>query len=589
MRTTYWLKPLAASVLLLGLLGSVQAASAPAVEAKNGMVVTSQHLASQVGADILKMGGNAVDAAVAVGYAQAVVNPCCGNIGGGGFMTIHLADGRDTFINFRETAPAAASANMYLDANGKAITNASLFGYLAAGVPGTVLGLDSAQRKYGKLTRAQVMQPAIKLARDGYILNRGDTDILDTTIAQFKKDPEAARLFLRRDGTPLQPGDRLVQKDLAKTLEAISRNGPDAFYKGAIPEAVERASKAGGGIITAADFASYKISESAPLSCNYRGYVFVSAPPPSSGGATMCQILNILEGYDMKGLGFHSAASVHYMTEAMRHSYMDRNTFLGDPAFVKNPLDRLLSKEYAAAIRAKISADKATPSVEVQPGMAPHEKPETTHYSIVDKDGNAVSTTYTINGRFGAVVIAPGTGFFLNDEMDDFTVKAGVQNLFGLVQGATNSIAPGKRPLSSMAPTLVTKDGKTYMVLGSPGGSRIITITLETALNVIDYGMAPQEAVDAPRIHHQWLPDEVYYETRGLSPDTLKILDGMGYKMKEQTPWGAAELIMIGLPGAAGVAGASSGNDAGVSGIVRPGLYYGANDTRRPAGAAIGY
>ncbi|AMP07057.1 gamma-glutamyltransferase [Collimonas pratensis] len=589
MRTTYWLKPLAASVLLLGLLGSVQAASAPAVEAKNGMVVTSQHLASQVGVDILKMGGNAIDAAVAVGYAQAVVNPCCGNIGGGGFMTIHLADGRDTFINFRETAPAAASANMYLDANGKAITNASLFGYLAAGVPGTVLGLDSAQRKYGKLTRAQVMQPAIKLARDGYILNRGDTDILDTTIAQFKKDPEAARLFLRRDGTPLQPGDRLVQKDLAKTLEAISRNGPDAFYKGAIPEAVERASKAGGGIITAADFASYKISESAPLSCNYRGYVFVSAPPPSSGGATMCQILNILEGYDMKGLGFHSASAVHYMTEAMRHSYMDRNTFLGDPAFVKNPLDRLLSKEYAASIREKISADKATPSVEVQPGMAPHEKPETTHYSIVDKDGNAVSTTYTINGRFGAVVIAPGTGFFLNDEMDDFTVKAGVQNLFGLVQGATNSIAPGKRPLSSMAPTLVTKDGKTYMVLGSPGGSRIITITLETALNVIDYGMAPQEAVDAPRIHHQWLPDEVYYETRGLSPDTLKILDGMGYKMKEQTPWGAAELIMIGLPGAAGVAGASSGNDAGVSGIVRPGLYYGANDTRRPAGAAIGY
>ncbi|AIY43510.1 Gamma-glutamyltranspeptidase [Collimonas arenae] len=589
MRITYLMKPLAASILLLGLLGNAQAASAPAVEAKNGMVVTSQHLASQVGVDILKMGGNAIDAAVAVGYAQAVVNPCCGNIGGGGFMTIHLADGHDTFINFRETAPAAASANMYLDANGKAITNASLFGYLAAGVPGTVLGLDTAQKKYGKLTRAQVMQPAIKLARDGYILNRGDTDILDTTIAQFKKDPEAARLFLRRDGTPLQPGDRLVQKDLAKTLEAISRNGPDAFYKGAIPAAVERASKAGGGIITAADFAGYKISESAPLSCNYRGYVFVSAPPPSSGGATMCQILNILEGYDMKALGFHSASAVHYMTEAMRHSYMDRNTFLGDPAFVKNPLERLMSKEYAASIREKISADKATPSVEVQPGMAPHEKPETTHYSIVDKDGNAVSTTYTINGRFGAVVIAPGTGFFLNDEMDDFTVKAGVQNLFGLVQGATNSIAPGKRPLSSMAPTLVTKDGKTYMVLGSPGGSRIITITLETALNVIDYGMAPQEAVDAPRIHHQWLPDEVYYETRGLSPDTLKILDGMGYKMKEQTPWGAAELIMIGLPGAAGVSAASSGNDAGVSGIVRPGLYYGANDTRRPAGAAIGY
>ncbi|WP_225869976.1 gamma-glutamyltransferase [Glaciimonas sp. PCH181] len=553
------------------------------------MVVTSQHLASQVGVDILKMGGNAIDAAVAVGYAQAVVNPCCGNIGGGGFMTIHLADGRDTFINFREKAPAAASPNMYLDADGKVIGDASLYGYLAVGVPGTVLGLDTAQRKYGKLTRAQVMQPAIKLARDGFILNRGDTDILDTTIKYFKKDPEASRIFLRRDGSPLQPGDRLVQKDLAKTLEAISRRGPDAFYKGAIPEAVERASKMGKGIITAADFADYKITETAPVTCDYRGYVFVSAPPPSSGGATMCQILNTLEGYDMKALGFHSAASIHVMTEAMRHAYMDRNTFLGDPEFVKNPLDRLLSKTYAASIREKISAEKATPSDQVQPGMAPHEKPETTHYSIVDKLGNAVSTTYTINGRFGAVVIAPGTGFFLNDEMDDFTVKIGVKNLYGLVQGATNSIAPGKRPLSSMSPTLITKDGKTFMVVGSPGGSRIITITLETALNVIDHGMGPQEAVDAPRIHHQWLPDEVYYETRGISPDTLKILRDNGYKMTEQTPWGAAELIMIGLPGAAGVSAASSGNDAGVSGKVLPGYFYGANDGRRPAGSAAGY
>ncbi|QRX84382.1 gamma-glutamyltransferase [Glaciimonas sp. PAMC28666] len=584
-----WLKPLVASVFVLALIGNAGAVGVPAVEAKNGMVVTSQHLASQVGVDILKMGGNAVDAAVAVGYAQAVVNPCCGNIGGGGFMTIHLADGRDTFINFREKAPAAASANMYLDADGKVIGDASLYGYLAVGVPGTVLGLDTAQRKYGKLTRAQVMLPAIKLARDGFILNRGDTDILDTTIKYFKKDPEASRIFLRRDGSPLQPGDRLVQKDLAKTLEAISRRGPDAFYKGAIPEAVERASKSGKGIITAADFADYKITETAPVTCDYRGYVFVSAPPPSSGGATMCQILNTLEGYDLKSMGFNSAAAVHVMTEAMRHAYMDRNTFLGDPEFVKNPLERLLSKPYAAAIREKISADKATPSAEVQPGMAPHEKPETTHYSIVDKDGNAVSTTYTINGRFGAVVIAPGTGFFLNDEMDDFTVKIGVKNLYGLVQGATNSIAPGKRPLSSMSPTLITKDGKTFMVLGSPGGSRIITITLETALNVIDFGMGPQEAVDAPRFHHQWLPDEVYYETRGMSADTLKILRGMGYKMTEQTPWGAAEVIMIGLPGAAGVSAASSGNDAGVSGKVLPGFFYGANDGRRPAGAAMGY
>ena len=523
---------------VLVLTGNLHAASLPALEAKNGLVVSSQHLASKVGVDILRMGGNAVDAAVAVGYAQAVVNPCCGNIGGGGFMTIHLADGRDAFINFREQAPAASSANMYLDATGNVVKNASLYGYLAAGVPGTVLGLDSALRKYGRLTRAQVMKPAIRLAREGFILNRGDTDILDTSVRLIEKDPEAARIFLRRDGSPLQPGDRLVQKDLARTLAAIARRGPDAFYKGALPAAVESAARKGGGIITAADFASYTISESTPLSCAYRGYVFLSAPPPSSGGTTLCQILNTLEAYDLKSMGFNSAATVHVMAEAMRHAFMDRNTLLGDPHFVNNPLDRLLSKSYAAAIREKISPDKATASAEVQPGMAPHEKTETTHYSVIDKDGNAVSTTYTINGRFGAVVIAPGTGFFLNDEMDDFTTGIGVKNLYGLVQGVSNAIAPKKQPLSSMAPTIVTRGGEIFMVLGSPGGSRIITITLETALNVIDHGMAPQEAVDAPRIHQQWLPDEVYYEARGLSADTLKILRDMGYRMTEQDALG---------------------------------------------------
>ena len=558
----------------------------PAVEAKNGMVVSSQHLASKVGVEILKMGGNAVDAAVAVGYAQAVVNPCCGNIGGGGFMTIHLADGSDLFLNFREKAPAASTANMYLDASGNVIKDASLYGYLAAGVPGTVLGLDTAQRKYGRLARAQVMTPAIKLAREGFVLNRADTDILNTTVSRFKNDPEVARIFLRKDGTPLQPGDRLVQKDLARTLEAIAKNGPDAFYKGKIPQAVEAAAKKGGGLLTAADFANYTVSESLPVRCEYRGYVFLSAPPPSSGGTTMCQILNTLEGYDLKAMGFNSAETVHVMAEAMRHAFMDRNTFLGDPAFVNNPLDRLLSKEYAAAIRQKIG-EKATPSSEVQPGMAPHESTETTHYSIVDKDGNAVSTTYTINGRFGAVVIAPGTGFFLNNEMDDFAIKPGVKNLYGLVQGATNAVAPRKQPLSSMSPTLITKDGKTFMVLGSPGGSRIITITLQTALNVIDHGMGLQEAVDAPRIHQQWLPDEVYYETRALSADTVKILTEKGYKMVEQDPWGAAEAILYGLPGAN--AAARSSPDSAVSGKVLPGYVYGANDPRRPSGAAVGY
>ncbi|WNN51319.1 gamma-glutamyltransferase [Hafnia alvei] len=584
-----WPLALMASALSLALLQGANAASMPAVEAKNGMVVSSQHLASQVGVDILKMGGNAIDAAVAVGYAQAVVNPCCGNIGGGGFMTIHLANGEDTFINFRETAPAAASANMYLDENGNVKKGASLYGYLAAGVPGTVLGLDTAQRKYGKLTRQQVMEPAIKLARDGFILNRGDTDILDTTIAKFRDDPEAARIFLRPNGDPLQPGDRLIQADLANTLESIAQNGPDAFYQGKIPQAVEAAAKKGGGILTAKDFADFRIAETAPITCSYRGYEFVSAPPPSSGGVTLCEILNVLEGYDLKASGFNSAQTIHTMTEAMRHAYMDRNTFLGDPAFVKNPTEKLLSKEYAAEIRKQIQPELATPSSRVQPGMEPHEKPETTHYSIVDHSGNAVSTTYTINGRFGSVVIAPGTGFFLNDEMDDFTVKVGEQNMYGLVQGATNAIAPGKRPLSSMTPTLVTKDGKVFMVVGSPGGSRIITITLQTVLNVIDHGMAPQEVVDAPRIHHQWLPDEVYFEQRGLSADTQKLLQERGYKLVEQTPWGAAELIMVGLPGAAGVSSESSGNDSAVSGKVREGFIYGANDVRRPSGSAVGY
>jgi gamma-glutamyltranspeptidase/glutathione hydrolase len=568
-------------------LGSAEAASPLAVEAQHGMVVTSQHLASEIGAEILKQGGNAIDAAVAVGYAEAVVNPCCGNIGGGGFMVLHLADGRDTFINFREMAPAAASEKMYLDAEGSPVTGASRYGYKAVAVPGTVMGLDTALKKYGTLPRTTVMAGAIKLARDGFVLGRGDTDILDYLSKRFHSDPVVAQIFLRSDGSNLQPGDRLIQTNLANTLDAIAKNGPEAFYQGAVPQAVEAASKANGGILTAADFAHYKITETPPLTCAYRGYAFISAPPPSSGGTTLCEILNVLEGYDMKALGFHSAEAIHDMVEAMRHAFFDRNTYLGDPDFVKNPLDRLLSKQYAAAIRAKILPDKATPSKDIRPGAEPHEKTETTHYSIVDQAGNAASVTYTINGLFGAVVMAPGTGFFLNDEMDDFTVKPGVPNMFGLVQDQANLIAPGKRPLSSMAPTLVTKDGKIFLVLGSPGGSRIITITLEAALNVIDYGMEPQQAVDAPRIHHQWLPDEVFVEPYGVSPDTLKLLQTMGYKVTEQTSWGAAELIAIG-PAAGGTGPASSGNDAALSGKIKPGYIYGAHDDRRPAGAAVG-
>ena len=608
------------AALVLGLTGELlptspaSAASRPATEARNGMAVSAHRLASEAGIVMLKLGGNAIDAAVAMGYVEAVVNPCCGNIGGGGFMTMQMADGRQRFINFREMAPAAATPGMYLDEKGALIPGASLHGYRAVAVPGTVMGLDAALTQYGTLTRAQVMAPAIWIARYGFKLTRADTDILDTSTELLRKDPEAARIFLRPDGSPLQPGHVLVQEDLARTLEAIARDGPEAFYKGRIPAAVEQASARAGGIITAADFANYRITESEPLRCSYRGYVFVSAPPPSSGGTTMCQILNVLEGYDLRAMGFGSAASVHVMAEAMRHAYMDRNTWLGDPAFVNNPLDLLLSKDYAARIRASIDPHRATPSAQVRPGTGPHEKIETTHYSVADGDGNAVATTYTINGRFGAGVIAPGTGFFLNDEMDDFTTKVGAANLFGLVQGERNAIAPGKRPLSSMAPTLVTRDGRVFLVLGSPGGSRIITITLQTALNIIEHGMEPQEAVNAPRVHHQWLPDTLYYEVRGLSPDTLALLHGMGYATQPQTPWGATALILISpnkvepavepavrsegavanRSDAASRAGGqtgvtSSGNDAAAGAGVRPGFMYGANDDRRPAGAAIGF
>lgn len=527
------------------------------------MVVTSQHIASEIGASVLAAGGNAIDAAVAVGYALAVVEPCCGNIGGGGFMTLHLADGHDTFINFRETAPAAATAGMYLGPAGEPIPDLSRYGWRAIGVPGTVMGLDRALHEYGKLARATVMAPAIALARDGFVLSRDDAALLGAKADRVAEDPAAAKIFLRPDGSHFQPGDHLVQKDLAATLAEISKKGPDVFYKGPVAAAVAKASEANGGLLTAADFADYTVTEGPPLSCSYRGYVIVSAPPPSSGGATICEILDILEGYDMKTLGFRSARSVELMIASMRRGYSDRNAYLGDPAFVANPLDRLLSKGYAAGIRAAIGAGDTPLPASL---AAPREKAETTHYSIVDGTGNAVAVTYTINGYFGAGVIAPGTGFFLNDEMDDFTAKPGTPNLYGLVQGEANAIAPGKRPLSSMAPTLVEKDGRVFLVLGSPGGSRIITTVLETIVNIVDYGLAPQAAVDMPRFHYQGLPDKVFYEPSGLSPVAIATLAGKGYNLVAQKPWGAVELIEI-----------------------ANGRLWGANDPRRADGAAIGY
>ena len=595
MSHTSWVSKIARPLLAALLLGSgsASAATRPALEAAHGMVVSAQHLASDVGVEILKEGGNAIDAAVAVGYAEAVTNPCCGNIGGGGFMVIHLAkSGRNVFLNFRETAPAAASADMYLGPDGNPIRGASTDGYRSVAVPGTVLGLETALSRYGTLPRARVMAPAIRLAREGFILTRGDTDIIDAGARRFRADPEAARVFLHPDGSAYQPGERLLQPELARTLEAIARGGSDALYKSG-PHAtnaqrVVQAMHDHGGIMTAADLAAYTVTESDPVYCNYRGYQIASAPPPSSGGATMCEILQILEGYDLKGLGFHSAAAVHVMTEAMRHAYVDRNSLLGDPAFIHNPVEKPLTPQYAALIRAQIDPQRAGVSTQIKPGTPPHEKPETTHYSVADDKGNAVSVTYTLNGLFGAAVMAPGTGYALNDEMDDFTVKPGVPNLFGLVQGTANAIAPGKRPLSSMAPTLVLKDGRVVMVVGSPGGSRIITITLEVLLNVIDYGMEPQEAVNATRIHHQWLPDVIAAEPYALSADTAQVLQSRGYTIVEQSPWGAAELIVIPQV-SSGPQQASSGSDSALGGRLHTGLMYGASDDRRAAGSAAGY
>ena len=539
------------------------------------MVVTAQHLATRVGVDVLKDGGNAVDAAVAVGYALGVVYPAAGNLGGGGFMTIRLADGRKTFLDFREKAPLAASANMYLDAAGNVIKGASTNGHLAVGVPGTVSGMELALAKYGTMKRAALIAPAIRYAQDGFVLDQGDVDMLVTATADFRKDAATGAIFLNH-GEPFAPGQKLVQKDLAATLKRVSENGVSGFYQGPVAAAIVASSQAGKGIITQADLDQYTTREMKPVECDYRGYGIVSAPPPSSGGVIICEILNVLEGYPLKELGFRSAQSVHYQIEAMRHAYVDRNSYLGDPDFVKNPLDRLLDKAYAAKLRGAITPDKAGVSKDIKPGVAPHEGSNTTHYSIVDRFGNAVSVTYTLNDWFGAKVTASGTGVILNNEMDDFTAKIGVPNLYGLVQGEANAIAPGKRPLSSMSPTIVTKDGKPVMVVGTPGGSRIITAVVHTIINVIDYGMNVQEAVDAPKFHQQWLPDVTTVEAFALSPDTRKILEAMGHKLGNPQPANHLAAILVGAPSLGGKR-------------VGKNRFYGANDPRRNSGLALGY
>jgi gamma-glutamyltranspeptidase/glutathione hydrolase len=565
---------LVSGLVLVASHGSMAASVAP-VAAENGMVVTAQHLATQVGVDVLRHGGNAVDAAVAVGYALAVVYPAAGNLGGGGFMTLQLADGHKTFLDFREKAPLAATANMYLDKDGNVVKGLSTTGHLAVGVPGSVSGMEYAREKYGTMKRTALLAPAITLAEKGFALDQGDVDIFQTATTPFSKDPATSVIFLKQ-GKALQVGDKLVQKDLSKVLKTISQRGADGFYKGAVGNAIVQSSQRGGGILTQADLDQYRTRELPPIECNYRGYHVVSAPPPSSGGVVICEMLNILEGYPLKELGYRSAQAVHYQIEAMRHAYIDRNSYLGDPDFVTNPVARLTDKAYAAQIRAAIDPSKAAVSSELKPGVAPHEGSNTTHYSIADRWGNAVAVTYTLNDWFGAKVTAAGTGVLLNNEMDDFTVKVGVPNLYGLVQGQANAIAPGKRPLSSMSPTLVSKDGKPVMVLGTPGGSRIITAVLLTLLNTIDYGMTVQEAIDAPRFHQQWLPDLTYVENFALSPDTRILLEARGHKLGPAQPANHMAAVLIGAP-------SLEGKPVGKN------RFYGANDPRRNTGLALGY
>jgi gamma-glutamyltranspeptidase/glutathione hydrolase len=545
------------------------------VAAEHAMVVSAQHLATEVGINVLKRGGNAVDAAVAVGYALAVVYPSAGNLGGGGFMTIRFADGRKTFLDFRERAPLAATRDMYLDNDGKVVDRLSTTGWLAVGIPGTVSGLEYARKKYGTKTRAALIDPAIELAEDGFTLDQGDVDLLAEATDDFKKFPSTSAIFLH-EGMPFSAGQKLVQRDLANTLRLIRVHGADGFYRGKTAAAIVKASRAGGGIIQEDDLASYKARELSPLECDYRGYHLISAPPPSSGGVALCEMLNILEGYKLREYGWGSAQALHYEIEAMRRAFVDRNTLLGDPDFVKNPVEKLIDKDYAAKIRETISPDRAGISSEFGKDVAAHEGSNTTHFSIIDQAGNAVSLTYTLNDWFGARVVAAGTGVLMNNEMDDFTASPGRINSFGIVPGEANAIAPGKIPLSSMSPTIITKDGKPVLVLGTPGGRRIITTVLQTILNVIDYQMNIQEAVDAPRLHHQWFPDATNTEPRALSPDTRRILEGMGYRIDDSLPANHVAAIIVGAPS---VGGKPVGRNK----------YYGANDPRRGTGLARGY
>ncbi|MCZ2157661.1 MAG: gamma-glutamyltransferase [Bryobacterales bacterium] len=527
------------------------------VRARHGMVVSSDLIASEVGVEILKQGGNAVDAAVAVGFALAVTHPAAGNIGGGGFMLIRKADGATTFLDFREMAPASARRDMYMGKGAKGAiesvyqgervkieTSPSLVGWRASGVPGTVRGLELASKKYGSKPWADLMAPAVRLARQGFPVDYNLATSLRDSAALLERFPDSKRIFLR-GGDYYEPGEIIHQPELAETLERISRVGAADFYEGETARRIASAMASHGGEITLADLKTYRAVERQPLRTDYNGYTILTAPPPSSGGVGLVQMLGMLSGSGYAIGGFNAASTWHYLAEVMRRYYSDRSEFLADPDFYEVPLTRLLDKGYLIARRSSIDRERATPSAQIRPGAAAgYESLETTHFSVMDSEGNAVSMTYTLNGNYGSGVTVPGVGMLLNNEMDDFATVPGQPNMFGLVQGEANRVEPGKRPLSSMTPTIVERDGKVRMVVGAPGGGRIINAVLQAILNVIDFGMDAQSAVDAPRIHHQWMPDILYVQP-GVSPDSVAILERMGHRVSRTERIGDLQTIVV--------------------------------------------
>jgi gamma-glutamyltranspeptidase/glutathione hydrolase len=552
----FCLPVLSCCVLLPAVALTQEAQIAPAqdVLAQNGMVVAQEARAARVGNDILQQGGNAVDAAVAVGFALAVTYPRAGNLGGGGFMVIHLANGTDTTIDYRETAPRGINAQSFLDAQGSADPQKSRDSALGIGVPGTVAGLALAEDKYGsgKFTLAQLIAPAIQMAREGFTFEDDRAEALPNERARLARWPSTAKIFFKKDGTSMTSGDRLVQGDLADTLEAIGREGPSAFYEGPIADEIADAVKAAGGVMTADDLRDYSATERPPVRGTYRGYDVISMPPPSSGGVNLIEMLNILEGYDLAHA--EKAQELHLLVEAMKRAYADRALYLGDPDKVQNPIARLISKDYAAAWRATIDPAHATPASAIHAGgTVDHEGHNTTHFSVMDRFGNAVSNTYTLNFSFGVGLVAEGTGVLLNNELDDFAAKPEAPNAYGLLGAEANEPGPGKRPLSSMTPTILLKDGKPFLVTGSPGGSRIITAVLQVIVNAIDRGMDIAAAVAAPRIHNQWMPDQVYVETT-LAPDVVDALRAYGDKIVLRPPFTSANSIMVTPKGMMGAA-----------------------------------